>query len=166
MYNKYTAWIILKAFLPALVHGKIVFHEISSCCQKVEDCSYRECGLWFWEASMWDWLTLDWVWSGSGGTSMPGHLSEPLLQRGQTRARIQLWLGGSSGLWVSTGRGLVCGEGRRAAWLVCACTECCRVLVLSLCVMHSDVLVWCWSSVRWLMSNRRTTQMCGELQLS
>ena len=46
---------------------------------KVEDCWYTGCGLWFWEASMRDWLTLDWVWSGSGGNSLPGHLSEPLL---------------------------------------------------------------------------------------
>ena len=32
-------------------------------------------------------------------------------------------------------------EGRRAAWMVSAGTECRPVLVLSLCVMHSDVLV-------------------------
>ena len=56
--------------------------------------------------------------------------------------------------------------GHRAAWLVWVPAECCRVLVLSLCVMHSDVLVWCWSSVRWLTSNRRITETRGELQPS
>ena len=104
---------------------KIVFHEISSCCQNVEDPWYTPCGLWFWEASMQDWLTLDWVLSGSGDNSRTGHLMSLCCREGRLER-------GHSGDWEEA---VVSGSAQGEFWYMVRAQGC--LVGLSSCGMPS-----------------------------